>query len=427
MAVVENRATEIGDVIRIETDVPIIGLISLNSFVDNTEGESIGSTTGILPQYFDENGVRVPYTRMTQVGVDRYVVLSGNKIAFQNVNTGAWTDDFPQVSLPIQSMSSDGTTLYVFSNVYNGGTGFYDITVTDIDIPNRLIIQTTTISNTGAISGWVTSEVVDDKIYYWARPSGSTWSLYAYNIVTLTINKVNDYFEPTTQPFIPTIDAINKKIYYTYRPNPVIGERQLGVYEIVGDQYTLLQVYTRSIDKITYSADRDEVHSLIALSTSPAIVKVVVCYDAATNTWTTNNGIAPPSLNNLNGQTYYNGKLYFTGPYYFTDVYDLDTDTFATEEGGDARLFEKQFRYSIDSGFNFSPWLPLNEVNIQNITVSGIDQFVIEVTYKRIGTDATGELVFNSLTLGGDFEELGYPIYDTTIFKKLFEVNESNI
>ena len=68
-----------------------------------------------------------------------------------------------------------------------------------------------------------------------------------------------------------------------------------------------------------------------------------------------------------------------------------------------------------------------SDVNIQNITVGSKEQFVIEATYQRIGTDATGELVFNSMTLSGDFDELGYPIYDTTIFKKLFEVNDPSV
>lgn len=39
MAIIENRSTEIGDVLIIQTDVPIIGLVTLLSFVDDTEGE----------------------------------------------------------------------------------------------------------------------------------------------------------------------------------------------------------------------------------------------------------------------------------------------------------------------------------------------------------------------------------------------------
>ena len=40
MAVVENRVTELGDVLVIKTDVPVVGIVSLNSFIDDTVGET---------------------------------------------------------------------------------------------------------------------------------------------------------------------------------------------------------------------------------------------------------------------------------------------------------------------------------------------------------------------------------------------------
>src|SRR6056297_3462242 len=49
MAVIENVSTEIGDVMRIVSDVPIVGILTLNNFIDDTEGESIidGATLNI--------------------------------------------------------------------------------------------------------------------------------------------------------------------------------------------------------------------------------------------------------------------------------------------------------------------------------------------------------------------------------------------
>jgi uncharacterized protein (TIGR02145 family) len=41
MAVIENVSTEIGDVMRIFSDVPIVGILTLNNFIDDTEGEQI--------------------------------------------------------------------------------------------------------------------------------------------------------------------------------------------------------------------------------------------------------------------------------------------------------------------------------------------------------------------------------------------------
>jgi hypothetical protein len=40
MAIIENRATEIGDIILINTDVPVIGIITLTGFLDSVGGEN---------------------------------------------------------------------------------------------------------------------------------------------------------------------------------------------------------------------------------------------------------------------------------------------------------------------------------------------------------------------------------------------------
>ena len=40
MAIVENRSSEIGDIISIKTDTPVLGIIALNTFVDNTQDET---------------------------------------------------------------------------------------------------------------------------------------------------------------------------------------------------------------------------------------------------------------------------------------------------------------------------------------------------------------------------------------------------
>lgn len=41
MAIIENRSTEVGDVILIEADVPLIGIIALTDFIDTTLGETL--------------------------------------------------------------------------------------------------------------------------------------------------------------------------------------------------------------------------------------------------------------------------------------------------------------------------------------------------------------------------------------------------
>lgn len=91
------------------------------------------------------------------------------------------------------------------------------------------------------------------------------------------------------------------------------------------------------------------------------------------------------------------------------------------------RQFDKKFRYSVDGGLNFSELLDLTSINLQNIEVSRKDYFIIEYRYERIGSDVTGELAWNSTTLDSTIEPLEYPVYNTTIFKRFFDVNNPNV
>lgn len=67
------------------------------------------------------------------------------------------------------------------------------------------------------------------------------------------------------------------------------------------------------------------------------------------------------------------------------------------------RYFDKKFRYSLD-GLNYSNWEVLNDTNLQQIngTVNGLLFF--EFRYERVGTDDTGILEFNGITLIGNIE-----------------------
>lgn len=54
MAIVQNRATEIGDVLWIKVEVPIVGLVALTSFIDDTDDESTSITfTKVFRYSFD--------------------------------------------------------------------------------------------------------------------------------------------------------------------------------------------------------------------------------------------------------------------------------------------------------------------------------------------------------------------------------------
>ena len=105
----------------------------------------------------------------------------------------------------------------------------------------------------------------------------------------------------------------------------------------------------------------------------------------------------------------------------------LDTFTDSTEGESPSEYFTKQFRYSSDAGLNFTDWMDLNTVNIQGVQVTRKDQFLIEYKYTHIGNSIPSNLVFNSITLGGEFQNLDYPIYDKTFFKDFFDINDSTV
>jgi hypothetical protein len=91
------------------------------------------------------------------------------------------------------------------------------------------------------------------------------------------------------------------------------------------------------------------------------------------------------------------------------------------------KYFDKSFRYSVDGGLNFTTWFELTTINIQSIVVKRKDQFIIDYKYVRTGTDSTGDLSFNQLTLSGDFQELPYPVYTRSVFNLFFDVNDVNV
>jgi uncharacterized protein (TIGR02145 family) len=97
------------------------------------------------------------------------------------------------------------------------------------------------------------------------------------------------------------------------------------------------------------------------------------------------------------------------------------------EVSTDSRYFKKEFRYSIDAGLNFTGWQDLNNVNVQSIVVSRRDQFLTEIKLTRTGMNPTGELVFNSLNIQGQYKNLPYPLFLKTFFSEFFTVNDIGV
>lgn len=104
MAIVENRATEIGDVIYIKADVPIIGLLSLIDFADDTVGENANKS----------------FQRKFRHSID-------------GINFSAWTDLTTYNVSQIQVSVSDTFYIeYFYERVGAGNTG--EIAFNSVDL-----------------------------------------------------------------------------------------------------------------------------------------------------------------------------------------------------------------------------------------------------------------------------------------------------
>lgn len=104
----------------------------------------------------------------------------------------------------------------------------------------------------------------------------------------------------------------------------------------------------------------------------------------------------------------------------------LNTFTDSTENETGSVYFSKQFRYSNNAGLTFTTWQDLTSLNIQNVEVSKKDQFILEYKYLTTGVPTT-PLVLNSVDVSGQFENLEFPIYETTLYKQFFEVNDPKV
>jgi len=117
MAIIENRATEDGDIISIKTNVPIVGIVALTSFIDSTVGE-------VGPIYFEKtfrysiNGGLTfsDWIELTTVNVQNIIIERVDyfivEYRYKRIGTGA--------DLSFNSINLGGTLNPLQYPVYNG-------------------------------------------------------------------------------------------------------------------------------------------------------------------------------------------------------------------------------------------------------------------------------------------------------------------
>jgi hypothetical protein len=100
------------------------------------------------------------------------------------------------------------------------------------------------------------------------------------------------------------------------------------------------------------------------------------------------------------------------------------TDLTTGETG--TSYFQKEFRYSLD-GFIFSTWEELTDINLQAITIRPVDYFFIEYRYTHKGS-VVSDLIFNSVTINGDFEYLSCGVtFENSIFAEFIQCPDEEV
>lgn len=91
------------------------------------------------------------------------------------------------------------------------------------------------------------------------------------------------------------------------------------------------------------------------------------------------------------------------------------------------RYFDKFFRYSIE-GLFFNEYIALTNINLQTIITNIRESYLIEIKYIRAGTNNTGALTLDSVTVNSTafITNNGYE-YDHSNFKKFFESTDVEV
>jgi len=167
MAIVENRASEDGDVIVIKTNVPVVGIVVLTSFIDNTEGET-GSIYFVKTFHYSTNGGLTfsDWIELTTVNIQNIVIerIDYFIVEYRYKRTGVGAD------LTFNSIHLGGTLDPLSYPVFNSMIYSEFFTPDNIDVLRWAINVLEKLFKRGIIPSYVVrNQGGDDKdfVSYW--------------------------------------------------------------------------------------------------------------------------------------------------------------------------------------------------------------------------------------------------------------------
>lgn len=163
MAVIENRATEEGDVIVIKTTVPIVGIVSLTSFLDTTSGETETTYFEKTFRYSRDGGMTFSdWMELTEINIQNVVIekIDYFIIEYRYKRIGATG------VLEFDSVQVDGTYEALSFNNYEQSPFSQFFTANDINVLGWAINVLEKLYKRGIIPAYITRNTGEDDRDY---------------------------------------------------------------------------------------------------------------------------------------------------------------------------------------------------------------------------------------------------------------------
>jgi len=171
MAIVENKATEIGDVLVIKTEVPLIGLIALNSFIDDVVGVTGTRLFNKLFRYSTDGFNFSSWTELNNTNLMAIQFLATDIVTFEYRYERVGSDNTGE--LEFNNINLEGQYVDVTcGSTYSQSLFSPYLSCTDVDVLLWCINVTEKLYKSGIIPKYVErgKNLADDKDYliFWS-------------------------------------------------------------------------------------------------------------------------------------------------------------------------------------------------------------------------------------------------------------------